>query len=487
MSERHLDSETAWALLKGELESSLSATWKTHAAECSICQKEMASAQQAIDVLKALPTANAVLPDALSRRVRAKLEAQLSEEDSIPKNLFSWWNKLWLPVGLAAAAGILFVGYNFISKPKADVVEVAKSNAVNSENNTVPVAPLAPVETKKFVAKVRTQNKSNLLSKNGKGFQKTLAQGDAISTEKGGNVWFEMPDGTKAQVSGTSTVTVAQLSEKHFGFDLKVGTLALEVPHREDRLLTVQVGNVLVKDLGTRFVVSRDARAILVAVEEGSVEVQTPQGNRTLVAGHAVRVKDNSVEELDWEPVPLAKPKPIQVQKPSPAKLGEEDADVPVLAVPEVAAVDSNPPVAPLAEPEETWNMPDQESDGESELTAPPPPVNAVTSTTPAPVPPVKRKKWFVLEALEDRLNEIGTGIDKAVFHPPSKREAYANKVTVLADRGEYSKAIIAADKWLKGASATDPIELTRSVLLQKIRCLNRLGRFEEAQRIVLP
>ncbi len=109
------------------------------------------------------------------------------------------------------------------------------------------------------------------------GTAQVLETGARLSTEKDGSLWLKLPDGTKAGLTGSTDVQLAKLEEKTLTLDISRGSLAMVVPHREDRVLTIRAGDVEVKDLGTRFLVSREVAKVIVAVEEGSVEVRTPK------------------------------------------------------------------------------------------------------------------------------------------------------------------------------------------------------------------
>jgi FecR protein len=480
---KHLEAEKAWALVGNPNEET--AQWRSHAENCFACRQILSEAEGAQLLLKALPPAPSHLPDALSRHVKQRLLADF-ESDVEVKGLFPWWRAWFFPIAAVAAVALVAFGSFLFSKkpmPSAppDIANVAVVPSVQD-----PVVPEVP---KSLVAQVRTQKKSNLAtSKKSAKSLRTLAAGDVISTQKGGNVAFEMPDGTKAQVSATSDVTVAQLDEKHFGFEVKFGTLAMQVPHRDDRLLTVKVGEVLVKDLGTRFVVSRSAESVLVAVEEGSVEVQTPLGNRVLQAGRAVRVRPERIEELAWAPTPLAR---LVTPRYAPSKLREDDDGgenneavmQPIANSPDDKTDDDEDPASnPKTSPDqvdENWALP-QTLPSQVLPSVPQPPARVMTATP-------KKKKWFALEALEERLSEIGKGLSEDIFGRQDARSKSAKQVTVMADSGDCNAAIIAADKWIVASKRVDEVPLTRSVLLQKVRCLNHLGRFEEAQRITIP
>src|SRR5699024_2046404 len=100
-----------------------------------------------------------------------------------------------------------------------------------------------------------------------------LGEGSIISTKSGGRVWMKLPDGSRAGLTGSSEVKLSTLKAKEVTLDITRGSLAMVVPHREDRVLLVRAGDVTVRDLGTRFLVQIEEGRTMVAVDEGEVAV----------------------------------------------------------------------------------------------------------------------------------------------------------------------------------------------------------------------
>jgi hypothetical protein len=321
-----------------------------------------------------------------------------------------------------------------------------------------------------------------------------LGEGSTVATEAGGSAWLRLPDGSRAGLTGSSSVTLAKLEAHTLALEVTSGNLAMVVPHREDRLLTVRAGEVLVKDLGTSFLVSRTGARVLVAVDEGSVEVTTPTATRTVTAGHALTWEDGKLDAMKWEtsPPPTDKrpavaPSPVQpaVEPSQAARLNEEDDQAPPEVEPAVTVtVPVTAPTAPLT-PEEWAQLPPG---------TPPPPPGPVTTATPpptgsahpAPPPTPPKKEGFSLSGLERRLKDLQHTIEAPFAPSEAMRESRARDVNRLADAGDCVGALAIADRWLvepMSRSANEGL-WRRAVLNQKVRCLTKLGRVEEANAV---
>jgi hypothetical protein len=279
-------------------------------------------------------------------------------------------------------------------------------------------------------------------------------------------------------------------------------------------VLTVRAGEVEVKDLGTRFLVSRQEEKTLVAVEEGVVEVKTPAGTREVRAGRAVTWRQGQLHELPWEvpeaatgakaanaanaanaqgtaaaggsggalagaaaspagttgALPAGEPLPTpDVVTDSIARLDEGDeGDLPP-PPDEVATTTATPDRTPVTADEQWAALP------------PPPPKGTVT--TAAPVPMVARKpmpRGFSLRELERRLYEVEQALTTPLV---GEREAEVRAITRLADAKDCVHALDRAARWLKAPATASPQEpqRRRTVKVQQLRCLTHLGQVDEA------
>lgn len=467
----HLEHDTLWALARTELDGAQAQTARAHLAGCADCRVAFEDVQLAQQVLSVLPEPPE-MPEQMARRVGVSI-AEAADAQAA-KSFTSWWSSLFTPrFILAAALGVVLVtiGAWLLASATPQPTPIAlPTPAPVPEQEPSPALVVAPA--KKLSATVASANKSTANK------AQVLAEGATVTTQKGGSVWMKLPDGSRAGLTATSEVKLHTLEEKQLTLELTRGSLAMVVPHREDRVLTVRAGDLQVIDLGTRFLVSRDTNRTLVAVEEGKVQVNTPSGSRQLTANHAVSWSNGQLTELAWEPTPTAAAAaldtPVVPEGPthSIARLSEEE------------------------EPEDGPPPPEETQEEEVQQAEPPPDRTPIAADEQWAGPPVKNapalvpqkrmtstaERGFSLKNIERKLREAGT-----VITSKTGREAAARNVTLTADANDCHHALRLADRWL-----TDPItgaaneaELRRSVQLQQVRCLNHLGRTQDAETIL--
>jgi hypothetical protein len=483
----HVEHDTLWAVARDEFEGD-AASVQAHLAQCADCQAQLEDVRAAQAVLFALPEPTP-MPDAVARRVGAALAEEVDRRAA--RSLRSWWTSLFEPrfamAFAAAVALVALLAYQLARAPETtQPVAHQDDPAVVTPPSPTPVVPTPPkpsVPEKKLTASVASARKAKVSK------SQVLSEGSTVATEAGGSAWLRLPDGSRAGLTGSSSVTLAKLEEHTLALEVTSGNLALVVPHREDRLLTVRAGDVLVKDLGTSFLVSRTGARVLVAVDEGSVEVTTPTATRTVTAGHALTWEDGKLDAMKWETTPppadkrpVVTPSPAQpeVEPSQAARLNEDDDQAPPEVEPAVTA-----PTAPLT-PEEWAQLP---------AGTPPPPPGPVTTATPPPTgaahpaPPSMtppKKEGFSLSGIERRLKDLQHTIEAPFAPSESMRENRARDVNRLADAGDCVGALAIADRWLVEPMSRSGNEglWRRAVLNQKVRCLMKLGRVDEANAV---
>lgn len=107
--------------------------------------------------------------------------------------------------------------------------------------------------------------------------------GATYLTAKGGRETVTLADGSRLELN---TNTAAKVHINHWlrSVELVRGEAYFHVAHDEDKPFEVRAGAGLVRDLGTAFEVYVQPHRVLVAVDEGSVQVEA-RGSRVLVAG----------------------------------------------------------------------------------------------------------------------------------------------------------------------------------------------------------
>lgn len=513
-----------------------------HLRACETCAATVADIRVAQEALAALPEVPP-LPPAVAQRVGTAL-IEHADRDAL-RRWRRWWTELWTPRLLVhAAAAVLLVLVGARLAPSAlERLERGPlprgPTAAPQAPGASPARPLTPVATgregqagapptttatapspstgdpasprpvsRRVKASVALARKASSHATPLERAQ-TLEEGAQVSTAAGGSLWMRLPDGTRAGLTGATQVTLARLEERALHFDVARGDLAMVVPHREDREVTVRAGDVVVRDLGTRFFVSRNDGRVLVAVEEGAVDVTTPTASRTVRAGRAVSWHDGRLDSIAWDLPPLTPSAQAPVPAPAAAPTavvtaaggageaageGEAeragDADVKRSANDEdvtrddegsgpVAAPTPQTPAAAAGSREDEWASLPPTGDAMAVTPVPPPPF------TP-PTPPPSRA--FIVGELEERLREVRRAFaPPAVRHAERQRLVTKNEVTALANRGECETALELAERWLIQPATHAPEEPAwrRTVMTQKWRCLMRTGRLDEA-RLVL-
>lgn len=457
----HLAADTLWSFAREELAAEERAQAQLHLDGCAACRASLADVTMATGMLSVLPEPPP-MPEAMARRVGHSL-ADAADARAATR-FTSWWSSLFTPrFAFAAVTGVVLVtAAAWWLAPRG---EVAPLPTPSPEQIALPgpSQPSVPQEreltspTKKLSVTVASARKSTTHK------AQVLTEGSTVSTQVGGSVWLKLPDGSRAGLTSASEVKLATLEAKALTLDIAKGSLALVVPHREDRVLTVRAGEIEVIDLGTKFLVSRESNRTLVAVEEGVVSVKTPTGSREVRAGSAVSWSNGTLTEVDWEPAAPVAQAPVTTNTPAPeresiARLDEEEDD------------DAPPPAEEAAPVAETKPV------GMDEEWATPPPPKPPAPRVVGVVKP--NDSGFSIKKLERRLRAAG-----ARFGASNRRDAEVRNITISADAGDCRYALELVDKWLGAATtsaANEPV-MRRNVKAQQIKCLLRLGRTEEA------
>lgn len=468
----HLEHDTLWSLSRAELPAAEAQAAQAHLAQCPDCRVSFEDVQLAQQVLRGLPQVPP-MPEQMARRVGVSLAE--AADARAAKRFTSWWQSMFTPrFVLAAALGVVLVAAGAYllagATPEPTPSPLATPTPAPPPSPT-PKANPAPA-AKKLSATVASAKKATATR------LQVLAEGAVVSTQSGGSVWMKLPDGSRAGLTATSEVKLATLEDKQLTLELTRGSLAMVVPHRLDRVLTVRAGDLEVRDLGTRFLVSHDAHRTLVAVEEGKVEVKTPTGTREVHANHAVTWSNGQLTELGWEASAPATPQPVadtpEPQPDSIARLNEDEEEDDTRPPPEEQQEQPPPPApdrTPMAADEQWAPLPQNQPQPLKYPPVPLPPRTVVTSS----------ERAFSLRNIERKLRELGT-----VITSPSGREAAARNIALAADAGDCLHALQLADRWLVDpvTGALNEPQMRRSVQLQQVRCLNHLGRTQDAAAI---
>ncbi len=487
MSSGHLNREMLWDLAA---QPALAPELQKHLTTCGDCQIQLAQVKQAqaLLALNARPVPPPLDPIAM-RRIGAVLKEKAEEELST-KSAFPWLRFGWVFAACAAAV-LAFLVWNQSQVTPVPPTPIVKNDPVVVPAPVVPAPLVVPdsAPKPKLLAKVTGATKAK--SKDGKVTKaQTISEGTHLATETGGALWLALPDGSRAGLAGGSALTVDTLEAKQLTFSLEKGNVVMVAKHLPERLMTVKAGEVEIRDIGTRFLVSRDSNRVLVAVEEGEVEISAPGAKTTLKAGRSAEWSEGQLKEQAWTPAPPPAPKPKVTAAPSPVVEAAKNPDP-----------SGTPDIPPEHNPEEEWSTGGFKA--KQPAPAPGPAPNPSVGGTPPPVvvAPVPDEEVPVYEAppeddegsmsfvkkMERNFNKVKKAIEVPINAVGSTvREQRAREIGRLADEGSCTEALEKAADWLtskQSASEAEP-RWKRSVQVNQMRCYTRLGKTDEANKI---
>ncbi len=403
--------------------------------------------------------------------------------------------------------------------PEVTPVPVARHDVVPAPN-PIPAPLPAPVPNPAPVPEVRPQLTASVTvvrkASSSAGLLKVkseLRAGDTVATAKGGELWLRLPDGSKAGLTPSSKLSISSLTDRQLDLELGEGSVVLVAKHLPQRELKVVAGELEVRDVGTRFLVSREVSRVLVAVEEGVVEVKAPGETRQVKAGHAVRWSEGQLTEEAWAPViPVSRTKPSPL--PEPAAAANETPPIPEGPAvpgqhPETPNANANAQLSPgtdLAKsgaPDAAGSKPEDWQEMPAKVGPPPEPplqgapVAAAGGDAAVPAPeakveppspaaeaaPEEDEPPGPLDLLKKAVNK-GIGLVKKVSGSPRAKQA--NEIGNLADAGNCDEVLRRADEWLsaKPTDSDDEPKWKRTVKVNQLRCYRALHRNTEADAV---
>ncbi len=475
----HLTRDSLWELASTP---ALPSATQAHLSTCGDCQVQLAQVRQAQALLQLRSAAAPPPLDPIAaRRIGAVLK-EAAEKQAESKSWFRGYFGFAL-AGVAALFLAFFVWRQVQTTPPLPEHLAKKDELVPLPPTQLAELPVPPAPVAKpLIARVTGARKAS--SQDGKLLKaQTVAQGSKVTTEAGGALWLALPDGSRAGLTGNTQLKIDTLEEKALSFTLEKGDVVMVAKHLPDRLMTVKAGEIEVRDIGTRFLVSRDIHRVIVAVEEGVVEISAPGSRTTLKAGRSVEWREGQLREQAWAPAPVVTKKPDLASPPTPAiEAFVGDAGAPLAATPPIVSPDdewSNPPSWPATAP------------GPAPGPAPsltPPPMTNVEDEPPiyeAP-PPAEDEEASVLSlaGIEKRVKKLVQAPFNAVGS--TIRETRSREIGRLADEGACDEALKKADAWLADKPSVSNLEprWRHTVMVNQMRCYTRLKRIDDAARI---
>ncbi len=111
-----------------------------------------------------------------------------------------------------------------------------------------------------------------------------LAAGDVVATTKGGRALVTLPDESIARLGGATELRLNRLEANDVALELEHGQVFIRASHVDSRGFVVSAGGLSVYVVGTVFEVANTKGLTEVAVSEGKVRVELPDGEREVVS-----------------------------------------------------------------------------------------------------------------------------------------------------------------------------------------------------------
>jgi hypothetical protein len=297
---RH-DESLLWEYAARELDPEDARLVQHHLTECPDCQEKLSDVRTAQGALKAarsaaLNVSYAGVDAALSSVIDRKLQS-LS------------MNRRWV---LALSGGLVAVGVGLVAFglwPKSGLPEVPPPAPVAVEAPR----PVPQVERAEGLTRVGATSQ---VVKQGEG----LESGDVLKTAPHGKAALRLPEGTRLAMTGDTLLSLTRVQKEEVALTLERGHVAVAASHAKRKGFVVHANGLMVTVVGTVFSVTSSRDVVEVAVADGRVSVEAPEGLPQFVnAGQRVQF-----ETKHWRssrtPLPAGEKKELaQLAEPAPA------------------------------------------------------------------------------------------------------------------------------------------------------------------------
>lgn len=510
------ESERLWEYARGRLAEPAAREVRAHVASCARCAEELKAAEAGALAFTRLAAPKRPAPawSAVDDRVLAAARAQI--EGGLRQRFFGAFRiERWaIAGGLVTAAMLAFVVFR-PAKPEVEAPAAQPTAQLAAPSAPAPV-PVPSLTSPALEADIRTARvvSSASAKRDDAGARElaaedTVSEGQRVATQGRGDAVFALPEGSAIDLRPASALTFAALASDRVKLEVHSGEVVVAASHREGRTFEVSAGDVSVTVVGTRFSVSHAANATVIRVTEGRVRVHAQGGDAFVSAGEELTVtkraakkrtlSDDVQEKLApllarlekvIQPMPKSRPAPSlpSPSKPRPgdvrANAGIEAGTLPPedLAAPPVGTPEGTPDGTP-----EEWALPSLGSSADGGAASA---RDAGAVAVAAAKPASKRDAgvpWY-----RDPVESVSRWIDvdwNAPFPPAgmSVAEYRVRQMERLADAGRCKHALLRGDEWVKtfvvDAGSTD-LNLYRLEEMTRARCLDKLGRREEARKI---
>jgi ferric-dicitrate binding protein FerR (iron transport regulator) len=274
---RH-DEAKLWAYAARELDEDDRRLVDAHLEDCPECRETLATVQVAREALESAREAWPVLDwQATDDAVGALVERKLAAKARRP----------WLfRMALVAAAAALVAGVFALTGAEASEPALAMAEAWPP-----PMPPAGPTIRVESASGLTRLGRETSVVEGGA----ELSGGDVLRTSLAGKAFVHLPDESHLRIAGGTQLALTRVEPDDVALTLERGRLAVRASHTPRRGFVVHTGGMTVHVVGTVFAVSNSGDAMEVAVAEGKVKVELPDGDALLVgAGQRLRIDARS-------------------------------------------------------------------------------------------------------------------------------------------------------------------------------------------------
>lgn len=276
---RH-DETMLWQYAARELDADDAALLEHHLEECVECREGMLEVRQARALLE---DSRAPRPAVSWAKVDAGI-SQLVEARLVQKAKASRVGWQWA-AGLACAAALLAVAGASL-KQRLDLSRVAPAVIAVATQSGTHVDQATGLS--RVGAELSTASDGDL-----------LAAGEVLRTSLGGRAILTLPDDSRIRLGAGTQLALTRAGADDVALTLERGRVAVHASHHPRRGFVVHTEGLSVRVVGTLFTVEQLAGAVEVAVVEGKVRVEPPEGEALfLVPPERVRF-----EQGGWTPI----------------------------------------------------------------------------------------------------------------------------------------------------------------------------------------
>lgn len=237
---KHFSREVLWELGAGEASADQVAQIESHLELCASCRELRSEVDMARCVLAALPKGDPPLPRPLRRSRResrhrtaqsARKHMACRADESVESSLrvcsrhrVHHCHRLAMEHGGTTSAHLATAN---------DTLRRCESNEAHRSTRSI-----GRLEPTKALGHCSRATRARVGESRATADQ-ILEEGSVVTTEAMGSLSLQLPDGSRAKLQPTSQVTLTTIEAKVLRLDLEKGSLALNVPHRDNRILTV--------------------------------------------------------------------------------------------------------------------------------------------------------------------------------------------------------------------------------------------------------